>query len=109
MSGTTIYKLTRFGVIVALIAGGAVACHYKAGHQYAEEKAPGADSGSRRIVTTATPKDSTDTLAKPATPSGAGAATAKPATSAKYTHGRASVNAPKIYGSADVAPQFPGG
>lgn len=132
MSGTTIYKWTRMGVIIALVAGSTVACHYKAGFQYKEEdEVPGADSGSRRIVTTATPVDSTNSIANPAIPGGAGAGTipageapvvktvpaktvpAKPeghaVTKAKFTRGRAAVSAPKIYGSTDVAPQFPGG
>lgn len=137
MSGTMIYKWTRMVAIVALVAGSTAACHYKAGFQYQEEdKSPGADSGNRRIVTTAMPADSATTEMTPQTPSGATAETrpaanapavgssatangpnaaasaspaTKPVTKAKFAHGRASVTAPKIYGTADVAPQFPGG
>ena len=123
MSGITICKWTRIGVIVALVAGSTAACHYKAGFQYkAEEEAPGADSGTRRIVTTAMPADSTNTTKSMSTatrPTGAAAGTipageasvVKPApvAKAKFSHGHAAVSAPKIYGAADVAPQFPGG
>jgi protein TonB len=84
MSSTTTYKLIRMGVLAALITGGAVACKYKAGSDY---------------------KDNSDTTSAnmPA------AAPATPTNKAKFTRGRASVTAPKIYTTAEVAPQFPGG
>lgn len=87
------------GVLIILVAGGAVACHFKADSQYAS------------------PSDSTKTTTDTAIVSGAAAtpsteptaATAKPMTKAKFAHGRATVTMPKIYTATEVAPQFPGG
>jgi TonB family protein len=116
-------------VMIALVAGSATACHYKAGTQYTDDTdVPGADSGTRRVSTTTMRSDSTNMPSDAATASSAaatlpsamsapatkpaGAATAstiKPMTRAKFARGRASVTMPKIYGAAEVAPQFPGG
>jgi protein TonB len=115
-------------VMIALVAGSAVACHYKAEDQYVNDKdVPGADSGTRRISTTTMRSDSTNMptnaaaasgMTAPVTkPAGSAAAsnsssralTSKPVARAKFAHGRATVTMPKIYGAADVAPQFPGG
>jgi len=127
------------GLIVALVAGSTAACHYKAGFQYKDEDdVPGADSGTRRISTTTMKSDSmnmpqkADTVSKMDTASKAGTMSApatgttasatraiapasgssgapKPVTRARFSRGRASVTAPKIYTTAEVAPQFPGG
>lgn len=127
------------GLIIALVAGSTVACHYKAGSQYKEEDdVPGADSGTRRISTTTMKSDSmnmpdkadtianTDTASKAGTmsvpaasstasatgttaPAATSPASSNPVTKARFSRGRASVTAPKIYGAAEVAPQFPGG
>jgi len=128
MSITT-YKLTRLGVMAAIIVSGAAACHsndYKT-----QDEAPGADSGSRRISTAASLPDSTavgagaaagtipSAISAPAAKSTAPAATAPGSTTSprstptvakvKTAHGRASITLPKVYGSAETAPQFPGG
>ncbi len=113
--------------MAAIVVTGAVACHsndYKA-----QEEAPGADSGSRRVSTATTLPDSTavgmgasvtpgaatahgapttpgaSTTPAAATPSRSAATVAK----AKTAHGRASITMPKVYGKAETAPQFPGG
>jgi protein TonB len=128
MSITT-YKLTRLGVIAAIIASCVVACHsndYKT-----QDEVPGADSGSRRASTAASLPDSTaigagtaagtipsamsapaaKSTAQPATAPGSATLPRSTATVAKATtaHGRASITLPKVYGSPETAPQFPGG
>jgi len=113
--------------MAAIVATGAVACHsndYKA-----QDEAPGADSGSRRVSTATSLPDSvavgtggsvtpgaatakgapttpgaSTTLAAATPPSSAGAVA-----KARTAHGRASITLPKIYGKAETAPQFPGG
>src|ERR1700722_20550475 len=126
MSITT-NKLTRIGIMAAIVVTGAVACHsndYKA-----QEEAPGADSGSRRVSTATTLPDSTPVgmgasvtpgaataHGAPTTP-GASTTPAAPTTLSSATtvaktrtaHGRASITLPKVYGKAETAPQFPGG
>jgi len=136
MSHTTTYQLVRTGVFVALIAGGTAACHYKGGTQYVNDSdIPRADSGTRRISTTTMRSDSLQLPADSLTTRPADSTTAKPASAekpanaekthatsmnrppvsaksvgkAKFTHGRASVTAPRIYTTAEVAPVFPGG
>ena len=126
MSITT-NKLTRLGVIAAIVVTGAVACHsndYKA-----QDGASGADSGSLRTSTATTMPDSTavgtggsvtpgaaTAKGAPATPgaSTTPAAATPPSTAAtvakaRTAHGRASITMPKVYGSPETGPQFPGG
>jgi protein TonB len=119
MSITT-NKLTRFGIMAAIVVTGAVACHsndYKT-----QDVVPGADSGSRRISTATALPDSTavavgpanasPTTALPATNQSATPATSRSAATvakAKTAHGRATISEPKIYGNPEMAPQFPGG
>jgi protein TonB len=133
MSSTTTYKLIRMGVIVALIAGGAVACQYKAGSQYANgdstntdaamasgaaagtipgaiaspvtKSADSAAAGAANATAMSASATSSSTSAASTTP----VATSNPTTKAKFSRGRASVTAPRIYTAAEVAPQFPGG
>jgi len=121
MSNTTTYRLIRTGIMIAIITGSASACHYKAGEQYVNnDDVPGADSGTRRVSTTTMRSDSTNmptdsTATKPADTTAAkpGSASKTHPTSmampSKFTHGHASVTAPKIYTTAEVAPVFPGG
>ena len=125
MSSTTTYKLIRMGVMIAIVAGSAVSCHYKEGTQYANDNdaIPGADSGTRRISTTAMNADSSNMPMESATasatvnapqPAASTAAAMPPASTktvnkAKFARGRASVTAPKLYSTAEIAPQFPGG
>jgi protein TonB len=128
MSITT-NKLTRFGIIAAIVVTGAVACHsndYKA-----QDEAPGADSGSRRVSSATSLPDSTavgagaaagtipSATSAPATKPTAPATTTPGSTTsprstatvakAKTARGRASITMPKVYGKAETAPQFPGG
>lgn len=117
MSSTTTYKFIQMGVIVALVAGGAVACQYKAGSQYAnEDSTTSSASTTSATATTAatTPATTPATSTMPATSTTPAASTTpatagSPVTRAKFSHGRASVTAPKIYTAAEVAPAFPGG
>jgi periplasmic protein TonB len=112
------------GVMIALVAGSAVACHYKAGTEYAN--ADRSDSTNRPMDTasasgaaaTTTPSGMASPVTKPAGPAasstspsttGTTAATTKPVTKARFSRGHASVTMPKIYSAAEVAPQFPGG
>ena len=100
--------------MAAIVVTGAVACHssdYKA-----KDGTSGADSGSLRTGTATTSPDSVAVgTGGSATP---GAATAKGAPTtpgaatvakARTAHGRASVTIPKVYGSPETGPQFPGG
>jgi periplasmic protein TonB len=126
MSITT-NKLTRIGIMAAIVVTGAVACHsndYKA-----QDEAPGADSGSRRVSTATSLPDSTavgmgasvtpGAATAPGAPTTPGASKTPAATTsprsaatvakAKTAHGRASITMPKVYGKAETAPQFPGG
>src|ERR1700761_7647843 len=117
MSSTNIYKLTRIGVIAAFVAGTAVACHSN-DYKTADET-PGADSGTVRTNTAAALSDSTQTSATnpsaapmPATTTPATSkpvAGTSPVTKAKFARGHAVISAPKIYGTTEVAPEFPGG
>jgi periplasmic protein TonB len=76
-----------------------VACH---SNDYKTlDEVPGADSGSRRTSTAASLPDSTGSTTSPRS-----TATVVKATTA---HGRASITLPKVYGSPETAPQFPGG
>jgi protein TonB len=60
MANTLIDKVIRLGVMIAVIAGSAAACHYKADEQYvSNDDIPGADSGTRRVSTTTMRSDST--------------------------------------------------
>lgn len=115
--------------MIALVAGSAVACHYKEGTQYTNDNdaIPGADSGTRRISTTGMNADSVSmpmesataaatvntpppAVAKmPSTAANTPSASTKTVNKAKFARGRASVTAPKLYGTAEIAPQFPGG
>jgi protein TonB len=110
------------GVMIALVAGSAVACHYKAGTQYGNEDRSDStnmpmDTANASGAAAATiPSGMASPVTKPATPtatsaatSSATAATAKPVTKAKFSRGHASVTTPKIYSAAEIAPQFPGG
>jgi TonB family protein len=115
--------------MAAIVVAGAVACHsydYKA-----QDEAPGADSGSRRVSTATALPDSTAVgagaaagtipsaisapAAKTATPvtatpgSGTSPRSTVTAARAKTAHGRASISMPKVYGKAEITPQFPGG
>ena len=107
--------------MAAIVVTGAVACHsndYKA-----QDGAPGADSGSGRTNTAttlpdsvavgtggsvtpgaATAKGAPTTPGASTTPSSAGAVA-----KARTAHGRASITIPKVYGSPETGPQFPGG
>ena len=99
MSKTTTYKLVSMGMLIVLVAGGAVACHYKADSQYASPS----DSAK-------TPGDTAMVSGAVVTPSAAvTAATAKTVTKAKLARGLATVTMPKVYTATEVAPQFPGG
>ena len=120
----TTYRLTRIGVVAAFVISGAVACNnsdYKT-----SDNSPGADSGTRKISTTTAPADSTaiagnaaatpaaSPVAKPGPAATAPTAAVppaggKPSTKGKFSRGRASITMPKIYGSAQEAPKFPGG
>lgn len=107
--------------MIAIIAGSAAACHYKADEQYVNnDDVPGADSGTRRISTTTMRSDSTkmptdSTATKPADTTAAKPRSASKTHStsmampSKFTHGHDSVTAPKICTTAEVAPEFPGG
>ena len=99
MSNTTAYKLVSMGALIVLVAGGAVACHYKADTQYASPSDSAKTTTDTAIVSGAAATPSTEPTA----------ATAKPMTKAKFARGRASVTMPKIYTATEVAPQFPGG
>ena len=99
MSNTTAYKLVSMGALIVLVAGGAVACHYKADTQYASPSDSAKTTTDTAIVSGAATTPSTEPTA----------ATAKPMTKAKFARGRASVTMPKIYTATEVAPQFPGG
>ena len=120
MSITT-NKLTRLGVIAAIVVTGAVACHsndYKA-----QDGASGADSGSLRTSTATTMPDSTAVGTGGSVTPGAATAKGAPTTpgasttpsstgavaKARTAHGRASITMPKVYGSPETGPQFPGG
>ena len=106
MSNTTAYKLVSMGALIVLVAGGAVACHYKADTQYASPS----DSAKTLTDSAKTPTDTATVSGAAATPSTEPtAATAKPMTKAKFARGRATVTMPKIYTATEVAPQFPGG
>jgi TonB family protein len=123
MYNTTPYKLIRTGVLLAFLAGSVASCHYKADEQYVDNDS--ADSGTRRISTTTMRSDSTNmpmdsaaTKRADTTQPGSPAAskthptsmtTPAPTRRAKFSHGRASVTAPKLYSTAEVAPKFPGG
>jgi protein TonB len=118
MSSTTTYKLIRMGVLAALITGGAVACKYKAGSDYKDNSdttsanmPAAAPANVPPAATSAAPATTDPGAATPAksTASGTTAAPATPTNKAKFARGRASVTAPKIYTTAEVAPQFPGG
>src|ERR1700760_3069162 len=117
---STIFELTRAGVIMLVVAG-VVACNnsdYKTA-----DNTPGADSGTRRVSTTTMRSDSTGVAASPApavepsvtpnearTPgSGKASSASQPVAKAKFSHGHASISAPKIYSNAGIAPAFPGG
>jgi TonB family protein len=92
-------KLTRIGIMAAIIVSGAAACHsndYKT-----QGEAPGADSGSRSVSATTTAADSTAAAPAPAS--------TMPVAKAKTAHGHASITLPKVNGEAETAPQFPGG
>jgi TonB family protein len=106
------------GMIVSLIAGGAVACQYNAGSQYANGDSTNMDAAMASGAAAGTiPGAIASPVTKPADSAAPGAATASamsaratnPVTKAKFSRGRASVTAPKIYTAAEVAPQFPGG
>jgi periplasmic protein TonB len=106
------YKTIRMGVLVALIAGGAVACQYKAGSQYANGDstaapitADSANASSPAVSATSASAASASKTSASSTPATAN----NPVTKAKFSRGHASVTAPKIYTAAEVAPQFPGG
>jgi periplasmic protein TonB len=101
MLKTTTYKLTRMGWIAAFVVSGAVACNNS---DYKESSTTPADSVAAGAAA-ATVADSN--TAKPDTSSTA--ATGKPVTKGKFTRGRTSITAPKVYTTADVAPEFPGG
>ncbi len=127
MLKTTTCKLTRMGMIAFFVATGAVACSNNADYKDTtnDNNTPGADSGSRRISTATVPADSTavGSGAAAAYPPSSAPASVKPASSAantpptgntrntkgKFTRGRTSISAPKIYSAAEVAPKFPGG
>jgi protein TonB len=117
MSSTTTYKLVKMGVMIALVAGSAVACHYKAGNQYANDDRSDSTNMPADAATanSTTPSNSSPTSAakasngSPTSATAATTATTKPVSKAKFAHGRASVMMPKIYTAAEVAPQFPGG
>jgi protein TonB len=115
MSITT-NKLTRIGIMAAIVVTGAVACH--SNDYRAQDEAPGADSGSRRVSSATSLPDSTAVgagAAKPTTPatttpgSTTSPRSAAMVAKAKTVHGRASITMPKVYGKAETAPQFPGG
>jgi TonB family protein len=99
MSNTTTYKLISMGVLIVLVAGGAVACHYKADSQYVSPSDSAKTTIDTAMVSGAAATPSTEPTA----------ATAKPMTEAKFARGRATVTMPKIYTATEVAPQFPGG
>jgi protein TonB len=111
-------------IIITILLAALAACHtndYKL-----EEKAPGADSGARRIVTAKGPNDSiaagmlppkarfSDTITSNTSPRTTAIAkrpraATPPLTKDKFARGRASIAAPRVYGKAEVPPQFPGG
>jgi protein TonB len=100
MSITT-NKLTRMGIMAAILVAGAAACHsndYKT-----QDSVPGADSGSRSVGTATAAADSTAAAPSPKT------ASTMPVAKAKTAHGHASITLPKVYGEPETAPQFPGG
>jgi protein TonB len=123
----TTNKLARMGIMAAMVVTGAVACHsndYKA-----QDGAPGADSGSLRSSTTSVLPDSAAVGAGGSVTPGAATAKGAPTTpgasttpaaatppssagavaKARTAHGRASITMPKVYGSPETGPQFPGG
>jgi protein TonB len=114
--------------MAAIVVTGAVACH--SNDYRAQDEAPGADSGSRRVSSATSLPDSTavgmgasvtpGAATAPGAPTTPGAsktpaaATTSPRSAAmvakaKTVHGRASITMPKVYGKAETAPQFPGG
>ena len=105
MLKTTTYKLTRMGWIAAFLVSGAVACN-NSDYKESGSTTP-ADSAASATAAAATPDSNTVASTNPDTSSTA--RTGKPATKGKFTRGRTSITAPKIYTTADVAPEFPGG
>jgi len=105
MLKTTTYKLTRMGWIAAFVVSGAVACN-NSDYKESSTTTPG-DSSAASAAAGAIPDSDTAPSAKPATSSTAKAGT--PVTKGKFTRGRTSITAPKIYTIADVPPKFPGG
>ena len=86
------YKLTRMGIMAAIIVSGAAACHSN------DYKTQGAVPGADSVSTATAAADST-----------AATASTKPVAKAKAAHGHASITLPKVNGEAETAPQFPGG
>ena len=112
----TMYKLTRIGMMAAIVVSGAVACHsndYKA----KDEATGAADStavGAAAAAGAVSPADSAAaarSAAPAATTPGTTPAPRPAATVAKArtAHGRASITMPKVSGSPETGPQFPGG
>ena len=107
--------------MAAIVVTGAVACHsndYKV-----QDGASGADSGSQRAGAATTLPDSTAVGTGGSVTPGAATAKGAPTTpgasttpssagavaKARTAHGRASITIPKVYGSPETGPQFPGG
>jgi TonB family protein len=100
MLKTTTYKLTRMGLIAVFAVSGAVACN-NSDYKDSSSTTP-ADSTAAAAATATTADSNAATAAKPDT-------SATAATKRKSTRGHTSITAPKIYTTADVAPEFPGG
>lgn len=91
------YKLTRMGIMAAIVVSAAAACHSN------DYKTQGAVPGADSVSTATAAADSTAAAPTPAT------ASTKPVAKAKAAHGHASITLPKVNGEAETAPQFPGG
>ena len=105
MLKTTTYKFTRMGWIAAFVVSGAVACN-NSDYKESGSTTP-ADSAAAATAAAATADSNAMASAKSDTSSTA--KTGPSATKGKFTRGRTSITAPKIYTTADVPPKFPGG